>query len=154
MPIYVQLPNYSQGPLLLSLKTRLFATLTRIKGLPMLERLFRLSEHNTNVKTEVLAGITTFLTMSYIIFVNPDILSSTGMDRGAVFVATCLAAVVGTMTMALVANWPIGLAPGMGLNAFFAFTVVGALGFTWQQALGSVFRSEERRVGTGRRGRV
>src|SRR5690625_5735070 len=85
MPIYVQLPNYSQGPLLLSLKTRLFATLTRIKGLPMLERLFRLSEHNTNVKTEVLAGITTFLTMSYIIFVNPDILSSTGMDRGAVF---------------------------------------------------------------------
>lgn len=107
----------------------------------MLERLFRLSEHNTNVKTEVLAGITTFLTMSYIIFVNPDILSSTGMDRGAIFVATCLAAVVGTTTMALVANWPIGLAPGMGLNAFFAFTVVGALGFTWQQALGAVFIS-------------
>src|SRR5690625_7068937 len=78
----------------------------------MLQRLFRLSEHQTNVKTEVLAGITTFLTMSYIIFVNPDILSSTGMDRGAVFVATCLAAVVGTLTMAFVANWPIGMAPG------------------------------------------
>jgi len=107
----------------------------------MLDRIFRLSEHQSSVKTEVLAGITTFLTMSYIIFVNPDILASTGMDRGAVFVATCLAAVVGTLTMAFVANWPIGLAPGMGLNAFFAFTVVGALGFTWQQALGAVFIS-------------
>lgn len=107
----------------------------------MLEKLFRLNEHQTNIKTEILAGITTFLTMSYIIFVNPEILSTTGMDRGAVFVATCLAAVVGTTTMAVVANWPIGMAPGMGLNAFFAFTVVGALGFTWQQALGAVFIS-------------
>lgn len=84
----------------------------------MFERLFKLSEHGTNVRTEVLAGITTFLTMSYIIFVNPDILSSTGMDRNAIFVATCLAAALGTFIMAFVANWPIGMAPGMGLNAF------------------------------------
>ena len=107
----------------------------------MLEKLFKLSEHNTSVRTEVLAGLTTFLTMSYIIFVNPDILSSTGMDRNAVFVATCLAAAVGSAVMGLIANWPIGMAPGMGLNAFFAFTVVAALGFTWQQALGAVFIS-------------
>uniref|UniRef100_A0A1I7XZY9 Thioredoxin domain-containing protein n=1 Tax=Steinernema glaseri TaxID=37863 RepID=A0A1I7XZY9_9BILA len=107
----------------------------------MFERLFKLSEHGTNVRTEVLAGITTFLTMSYIIFVNPDILSSTGMDRNAIFVATCLAAALGTFIMAFVANWPIGMAPGMGLNAFFAFTVVATLGYTWQQALGAVFIS-------------
>jgi adenine/guanine/hypoxanthine permease len=107
----------------------------------MFERLFKLSEHGTTVRTEVIAGLTTFLTMSYIIFVNPDILSTTGMDRDAVFVATCLAAALGSMVMALVANWPIGMAPGMGLNAFFAFTVVAALGFTWQQALGAVFIS-------------
>jgi AGZA family xanthine/uracil permease-like MFS transporter len=107
----------------------------------MLERFFRLSEHGTTVRTELIAGVTTFLTMSYIIFVNPDILSTTGMDRDAVFVATCLAAALGSIIMALVANWPIGMAPGMGLNAFFAFTVVAALGFTWQQALGAVFIS-------------
>ena len=107
----------------------------------MFEKLFKLSEHGTSVRTEVIAGLTTFLTMSYIIFVNPDILSTTGMDRDAVFVATCLAAALGSMVMALVANWPIGMAPGMGLNAFFAFTVVAALGFTWQQALGAVFIS-------------
>jgi AGZA family xanthine/uracil permease-like MFS transporter len=107
----------------------------------MFERLFRLNEHNTTVRTELVAGLTTFLTMSYIIFVNPDILSTTGMDRDAVFVATCLAAALGSAVMALVANWPIGMAPGMGLNAFFAFTVVAALGFTWQQALGAVFIS-------------
>lgn len=107
----------------------------------MFERLFKLSEHNTTIKTEVLAGITTFLTMSYIIIVNPNILSTTGMEHGAIFVATCLAAVVGSLVMALVANWPIGMAPGMGLNAFFAFTVVAALGYTWQQALGAVFIS-------------
>lgn len=107
----------------------------------MLERLFKLDEHNTNARTEILAGITTFLTMSYIIFVNPAILSTTGMDHSAVFVATCLAAALGTLIMAFVANWPIGMAPGMGLNAFFAFTVVGAMGFTWQQALGAVFIS-------------
>ncbi|MBM7043820.1 MULTISPECIES: NCS2 family permease [Rhizobium] len=107
----------------------------------MFERLFKLSEHGTSVRTELIAGVTTFLTMSYIIFVNPDILSTTGMDRNAIFVATCLAAALGSIVMGLVANWPIGLAPGMGLNAFFAFTVVAALGFTWQQALGAVFIS-------------
>ncbi|GGX34437.1 permease [Pigmentiphaga litoralis] len=107
----------------------------------MFERLFKLSEHGTTVKTEVIAGITTFLTMSYIIFVNPQILSTTGMDRDAIFVATCLAAAIGSIVMALVANYPIGMAPGMGLNAFFAFTVVAALGYTWQQALGAVFIS-------------
>lgn len=107
----------------------------------MLEKLFKLKEHGTSVKTEVIAGLTTFLTMSYILFVNPDILSSTGMDKNAIFVATCLAAALGSIVMALVANWPIGMAPGMGLNAFFAFTVVGAMGFSWQQALGAVFIS-------------
>jgi len=107
----------------------------------MLEKLFKLSEHGTNVRTEIVAGITTFLTMSYIIFVNPNILSTTGMDASAVFVATCLAAALGTFIMAFVANWPIGMAPGMGLNAFFAFTAVAAMGFTWQQALGAVFIS-------------
>ncbi len=106
-----------------------------------MDRYFKLSQHGSTVRTEVIAGITTFLTMAYIIFVNPDILSTTGMDRNAVFVATCLAAAVGSAIMALWANWPIGMAPGMGLNAFFAFTVVGAMGFTWQQALGAVFIS-------------
>ncbi|MDY3330768.1 MAG: NCS2 family permease [Pelistega sp.] len=107
----------------------------------MFESLFKLREHGTNVRTELLAGVTTFLTMAYIIFVNPNILSSTGMDSGAIFVATCLAAAVGSFIMAFVANWPIGMAPGMGLNAFFAFVVVGALGYTWQQALAAVFVS-------------
>ncbi|UHL64954.1 NCS2 family permease [Paralcaligenes sp. KSB-10] len=107
----------------------------------MLEKYFKLDEHDTSVRTEILAGITTFLTMSYIIFVNPEILSGTGMDKSAVFVATCLAASLGTLIMAFVANWPIGMAPGMGLNAFFAFTVVGAMGYSWQQALGAVFIS-------------
>lgn len=127
---------------LLSSKGSLKATNPQQKGdTPMLEKLFNLSGHGTSVRTEVLAGITTFLTMSYIIFVNPEILSTTGMDRNAIFAATCLAAAVGTLVMALVANWPIGMAPGMGLNAFFAFTVVGAMGYTWQQALGAVFIS-------------
>ncbi|SAI74663.1 permease [Bordetella ansorpii] len=107
----------------------------------MLDKLFRLREHGTTARTEIIAGITTFLTMSYIIFVNPDILSSTGMDRDAVFVATCLAAALGTLIMAFVANWPIGMAPGMGLNAFFAFGVVKGMGYTWEQALGAVFIS-------------
>lgn len=106
-----------------------------------MERYFKLSQHGSTVRTEVIAGITTFLTMAYIIFVNPDILSTTGMDRNAVFVATCLAAAIGSAVMGLWANWPIGMAPGMGLNAFFAFTVVGTMGFTWQQALGAVFIS-------------
>lgn len=107
----------------------------------MLEKLFHLREHATTVRTELIAGLTTFLTMSYIIFVNPDILSSTGMDRYAVFVATCLAAALGSLIMALLANWPIGMAPGMGLNAFFAFTVVKTMGYSWEQALGAVFIS-------------
>jgi AGZA family xanthine/uracil permease-like MFS transporter len=106
-----------------------------------LDSFFKLSEHGTTVRTEVLAGVTTFLTMAYIIFVNPSILETTGMDRGAVFVATCIAAALGSAIMALLPRWPIGMAPGMGLNAFFAFTVVGAMGFTWQQALGAVFIS-------------
>lgn len=107
----------------------------------MLDKYFELKELGTSVRIEVIAGITTFLTMSYIIFVNPEILSSTGMDKSSVFVATCLAAALGSLIMALVAKWPIGMAPGMGLNAFFAFGVVGAMGFTWQQALGAVFIS-------------
>ena len=102
----------------------------------MLDGFFKLAEHGTNVRTEVIAGITTFLTMAYIIFVNPQILATTGMDQSAVFVATCLAAALGSAIMGFYANWPIAMAPGMGLNAFFAFTVVGAMGFTWQQALG------------------
>ena len=107
----------------------------------MLERYFQLSAHGTTVRTEVLAGTTTFLTMAYIIFVNPDILSAAGMPRDAVFVATCLAAAIGSLIMGLYANYPIAIAPGMGLNAYFAFAVVGSMGFTWQQALGAVFIS-------------
>src|SRR5688572_4760777 len=106
-----------------------------------LESLFKLREHGSDVRTELVAGLTTFLTMSYIVFVNPSILGSTGMDAGAVFVATCLAAAIGSLVMAFAANYPVGMAPGMGLNAFFAFTVVGAMGYTWQQALGAVFVS-------------
>ncbi|QSA19778.1 NCS2 family permease, partial [Vibrio furnissii] len=101
----------------------------------MLERLFKLSEHGTNVRTEIIAGVTTFLTMAYIIFVNPAILSDAGMDRGAVFVATCLAAAVGCFIMGLVANYPIAQAPGMGLNAFFTYVVVLGMGYSWQVAL-------------------
>ena len=91
----------------------------------MLEQLFKLSENKTTVRTEIVAGITTFLTMAYIIFVNPDILSKAGMPFGAVFAATCVAAAIGCLLMAFLANYPIALAPGMGLNAYFAFVVVG-----------------------------
>lgn len=107
----------------------------------MLERLFRIKELKSSIRIEIIAGCTTFLTMAYIIFVNPKILATTGMDPHAVFVATCLAAAIGCATMALWANWPIGMAPGMGLNAFFAFTVVAKLGYSWQQALGAVMIS-------------
>ncbi|MCA8908567.1 MAG: NCS2 family permease, partial [Rhodospirillaceae bacterium] len=107
----------------------------------MIERLFQLSDHGTNVRTEVLAGFTTFLTMAYIIFVNPAILADAGMDQSAVFVATCLAAAVGTAIMGLYANYPIALAPGMGLNAYFTYGVVLGMGYTWQVALGAVFVS-------------
>jgi len=106
-----------------------------------LDRVFKLSEHKTDVRTEIVAGLTTFLTMAYIIFVNPSILSAAGMPKEAVFVATCLIAALGTAIMALYANYPIALAPGMGLNAYFAFVVVGAMGYTWQTALGAVFVS-------------
>ncbi len=112
-----------------------------VKDSGILERVFNLTERKTTVRTEVVAGITTFLTMAYIIFVNPNILSAAGMDHGAVFVATCLAAAVGCLIMGLYANYPIALAPGMGLNAFFSFTVVGELGYSWQVALGAVFLS-------------
>jgi AGZA family xanthine/uracil permease-like MFS transporter len=118
----------------------LFVFLSRGNGL-MLEALFKLKEHGTSVKTEVIAGFTTFLTMAYIIFVNPAILAQTGMDFNAVFVATCLAAAFGTAVMALLANYPIALAPGMGLNAYFTFAVVKGMGVPWQTALGAVFIS-------------
>ncbi len=107
----------------------------------MLEKLFKLSEHQTTVRTEIIAGLTTFLTMAYIIFINPSMLSAAGMDPGAVFVATCLAAAIGCFVMGLGANYPIALAPGMGLNAFFSFTVVGQMGYSWETALGAVFIS-------------
>ncbi|ORM57863.1 guanine permease [Pantoea rodasii] len=107
----------------------------------MLEKLFKLKAHNTTVRTEIIAGITTFLAMAYILFVNPSILGATGMDKGAVFVATCLAAAIGCVLMGLIANYPIALAPGMGLNAFFTYTVVLHMGYTWQIALGAVFLS-------------
>lgn len=104
-----------------------------------MEKLFKLKENGTTIKTEVLAGFTTFLTMAYILFVNPVILSLTGMDKGAVFMATVFAAAIGTFVMGFVANVPFAQAPGMGLNAFFTFTVVFAFGFTWQEALAMVF---------------
>jgi adenine/guanine/hypoxanthine permease len=107
----------------------------------MLERVFGLAEAGTDLRTEFVAGMTTFLTMIYIVFVNPQILGNAGMDKGAVFVATCIAAAVSTAVMALYANYPIALAPGMGLNAFFAFTVVLTMKYTWQQALAAVFCS-------------
>jgi len=114
---------------------------TTARETPFLERRFRLTENGTTVRTEFIAGLTTFLTMVYIVFVNPAILGKTGMDAGAVFVATCIAAAVSTAVMALYANYPIALAPGMGINAFFAFTVVLTYKYTWQQALAAVFCS-------------
>lgn len=105
----------------------------------MLEKFFKLKENNTDVKTEVLAGLTTFMTMAYILAVNPSILSATGMDAQAILIATALASFVGTALMALFANYPFALAPGMGLNAYFAFTVVLGMGYSWQVALLAVF---------------
>jgi len=107
----------------------------------VLDRYFKLQEHHTNVRTELIAGATTFLTMAYIIFVNPSILEAAGMDKGAVFVATCLAAALSSLIMGLYANYPIALAPGMGLNAYFAFGLVQGMGLSWQTALGAVFLS-------------
>ncbi len=105
----------------------------------MLEKLFKLKENNTNVKTEVMAGITTFMTMAYILAVNPNILSASGMDANAVLLATAIASFIGTICMAFMANYPFALAPGMGLNAYFAFTVCGIYGYSWQIALLAVF---------------
>ncbi|MDE7223538.1 MAG: NCS2 family permease [Acetatifactor sp.] len=105
----------------------------------MLEKFFKLKENNTNVKTEIMAGITTFMTMAYILAVNPNILSATGMDRQAILLATALASFLGTVLMALLANYPFALAPGMGLNAYFAYTVVIGYGYSWQIALLAVF---------------
>ena len=116
--------------------------ITKIKNNYMrkiLEQIFKLSEHDTTIKKELLAGLTTFITMAYIIFVNPQIMSLSGMDQGAIFVGTCLAAALACIVMGFFANWPIGLAPGMGLNAFFTYTVVGEMGYTWEVALGAVF---------------
>lgn len=104
-----------------------------------LEKLFHLKEHGTDVKTEVLAGVTTFMTMAYILAVNPNILSAAGMDSGAVFTATAVASMVATLLMAVFANYPFVLSAGMGLNAYFAYTVVGQMGYSWQVALAAVF---------------
>ena len=105
----------------------------------LLENFFAVSEHQTSIQKEILAGITTFITMAYIIFVNPQMMAQSGMDYGAIFVGTCLAAAVACFFMGLFANWPVGLAPGMGLNAFFTYTVVGEMGYSWEAALGAVF---------------
>ena len=104
-----------------------------------LDNFFKTKAHNTDVQTEIVAGITTFITMAYIIFVNPQMMAQTGMDHGAIFVGTCLAAAIACLFMGLFANWPVGLAPGMGLNAFFTYTVVGEMGYAWETALGAVF---------------
>ena len=105
----------------------------------VLENFFSVSEHQTSIEKEILAGVTTFITMAYIIFVNPQMMAQAGMDYGAIFVGTCLAAAVACLLMGLFANWPVGLAPGMGLNAFFTYTVVGEMGYSWEVALGAVF---------------
>ena len=104
-----------------------------------LNNFFKLKLNNTDVKSEIIAGFTTFLTMAYIIFVNRQIVEASGMDKGAIFVGTCLAAAIACLVMGIFANWPIGLAPGMGLNAFFTYTVVGEMGYSWEIALGAVF---------------
>ena len=105
----------------------------------MLEKLFKLKENNTNVRTEVIGGITTFMTMAYILAVNPTILSASGMDKNAILMATAIAAFIGTIVMAFLANYPFALAPGLGLNAYFAYTVCGKMGYSWQIALLAVF---------------
>src|SRR6476661_4580293 len=107
----------------------------------LLEKTFQLTASRTTVRTEVLAGLTTFMTMSYIIFVQPAVLSTTGMDFGAVLTATCVVSAAGCFLMAFLANYPIAVAPAMGHNFFFAFTVVAGMGYSWQVALGAVFIS-------------
>src|SRR3977135_17680 len=113
----------------------------RNRGGDLVQSLFRLDETLTTVRIEIVAGATTYLTMAYIVFVNPLILANAGMDRGAVFVATCLASAFATLLMALFANYPLALAPGMGMNAYFAYSVVKGLHYTWEVALGAVFLS-------------
>ena len=105
----------------------------------ILEKFFHLKSNGTSIKQELLAGFTTFITMAYIIFVNPQMMSASGMDYGASFVGTCLAAALACIVMGLYSNWPVALAPGMGLNAFFTYTVVGEMGYSWEIALGAVF---------------
>lgn len=104
-----------------------------------MDRLFKLKKFNTSFTQEILAGLTTFVAMAYIIFVNPQMMTDAGMDHGASFVATCIAAALACFFMGFYANWPVGLAPGMGLNAFFTYTIVGEMGYSWQVALGAVF---------------
>ena len=105
----------------------------------LLEKVFKLESHDTTAMKELMAGITTFSTMAYIIFVNPQMMSASGMDQGASFVGTCLAAALACFIMGFYANWPVGLAPGMGLNAFFTYNVVNEMGYSWEVALGAVF---------------
>ena len=112
---------------------------TQTSGQGLLERVFKLREHGTTARTEVIAGFTTFLTMVYIVFVNPQILGVAGMDTSAVFVTTCLIAALGSILMGVFANLPVALAPAMGLNAFFAFVVVQAMGLPWQVGMGAIF---------------
>ncbi len=104
-----------------------------------LEQIFKLQDNHTTIKKEFLAGFTTFITMAYIIFVNPQMMAASGMDLGASFVGTCIAAAIACFAMGFYSNWPVGLAPGMGLNAFFTYTVVGEMGYSWEVALGAVF---------------
>src|SRR6267154_2537536 len=106
-----------------------------------MDRFFKITEQGGTIRAEVVAGVTTCLTMAYIMFVNPLILSDAGMDKGAVFVATCLASALATLIMALYANYPIALAPGMGINAYFTYGVVKGLHYSWEVALGAVFLS-------------
>ena len=105
----------------------------------MLDKIFKLKENNTSLKQEAVAGITTFATLSYIIFVQPAVLSAAGMDHGATMVATCLASAIGMLLMAFIANYPIALAPAMGHNIYFTYVVCLTLGVVWQEALGAVF---------------
>ena len=117
---------------------------TNLSGSTFLEKQFKLKENNTNIKIELLAGLTTFLTCVYIVAVNPAILSTTGMDTKAVFWATAISAGFASILMGFLTNFPFALAPAMGLNAYFAFYVVGQLGLSWQNALGAVFISQFR----------
>ena len=105
----------------------------------LIENTFNLESNNTSIKQEFIAGFTTFITMAYIIFVNPQMMAASGMDLGASFVGTCIAAAIACFAMGFYSNWPVGLAPGMGLNAFFTYTVVGEMGYSWEVALGAVF---------------